>query len=408
MSTAWTSSVWGQGRRAISVTRKLQQGEDECFVCRDDVPASVGLRPCGHKLCAVCVENMRAKNIFKADKGVKCPFCRQFVEGYELLDEQSEYADALRSLLEEANRAAVVAATARGQALASSVTHAELVAAGSGKDWHPMPELRHDWTCPSCSEANAFWRTGCRTCGAGGPHPKPLKPANPMSNEAELVACLTVASHALFAKAITEAGMTLTHTGLAESDPKRVAAALKNRSADRLLRFVAVLADPDHFQACCLHPTGTFSVQNLAEAAVRLREAMAAVPSAATALASFRRTFKGLDPAGLLLYVALPMMLELSKHNLATYVMQKLIVAAAPHEIVDVGEALAPYVITLLNSNNGRFTPLRTLEVLADRCRDGAEWRSAAAIRAAGPIARLVLDTPEEIMHLATQHFGVV
>jgi hypothetical protein len=28
------------------------------------------------------VEQLRAKNVFKADKGVKCPFCRAYIESY--------------------------------------------------------------------------------------------------------------------------------------------------------------------------------------------------------------------------------------------------------------------------------------------------------------------------------------
>lgn len=87
-TTAWTATVWGQGKLAMAVhrQRKLREGEEECFVCRNDVPASVALQPCGHKVCVACVENLRAKNIFRADKGVTCPFCRQPVEHYDPVD----------------------------------------------------------------------------------------------------------------------------------------------------------------------------------------------------------------------------------------------------------------------------------------------------------------------------------
>ena len=54
---------------------------------RADVPISVGLRPCDHKVCFACVENLRAKNIFKQDKGIKCPFCRAYVDEYYSLQE---------------------------------------------------------------------------------------------------------------------------------------------------------------------------------------------------------------------------------------------------------------------------------------------------------------------------------
>lgn len=67
-----TATVWGQGRAAISLSSmagKVQDGEEECMICRDDVPACVSFQPCSHAVCFACVENMRAKNIFK----VRCP-----------------------------------------------------------------------------------------------------------------------------------------------------------------------------------------------------------------------------------------------------------------------------------------------------------------------------------------------
>ena len=86
-TSAWTATVWGQGKSALLATkqRKLRDGEEECFVCRNDVPASVCLLPCTHKVCVACVENLRAKNIFKSDAGVKCPFCRAFIDQYDIV-----------------------------------------------------------------------------------------------------------------------------------------------------------------------------------------------------------------------------------------------------------------------------------------------------------------------------------
>ena len=82
--SAWTATVWGGAQKAMlaSTARKLQPGEDECMICRDDVPASVKFISCGHTACFFCVEQLRAKNVFKADKGVKCPFCRAYIESY--------------------------------------------------------------------------------------------------------------------------------------------------------------------------------------------------------------------------------------------------------------------------------------------------------------------------------------
>ncbi len=66
--TSVTATVWGQGREAVSLSNlagELKEGEEECMICRDDVPACVSFKPCSHAVCFACVENMRAKNIFK-------------------------------------------------------------------------------------------------------------------------------------------------------------------------------------------------------------------------------------------------------------------------------------------------------------------------------------------------------
>jgi hypothetical protein len=69
MSTAVTASVWGQGLAAIKLSalasRGMQEGDEECHICRDDIPATIAFVPCKHKVCFNCMENMRAKNIFK-------------------------------------------------------------------------------------------------------------------------------------------------------------------------------------------------------------------------------------------------------------------------------------------------------------------------------------------------------
>jgi hypothetical protein len=67
-TSAHTASVWGNGKAALIAAshRKLEAGDEECMICRsDDVPASVSLLPCKHLVCIACVENMRAKNVFK-------------------------------------------------------------------------------------------------------------------------------------------------------------------------------------------------------------------------------------------------------------------------------------------------------------------------------------------------------
>ena len=42
----------------------------------------VKLQPCQHEICLGCCNAMRANVVFKADAGLKCPFCRDYVDGF--------------------------------------------------------------------------------------------------------------------------------------------------------------------------------------------------------------------------------------------------------------------------------------------------------------------------------------
>ncbi|XP_024400728.1 uncharacterized protein [Physcomitrium patens] len=57
--------------------------DDSCDICMgEDGACDIWFSPCGHKACASCVQKMRIANVYKADKGVRCPFCRQVIESY--------------------------------------------------------------------------------------------------------------------------------------------------------------------------------------------------------------------------------------------------------------------------------------------------------------------------------------
>lgn len=65
---AW-GGVWGSSNaaNAVGTLKKAANEDEECFICANNVAATVLLKPCGHKFCPVCVSNMRAKNIFRKD-----------------------------------------------------------------------------------------------------------------------------------------------------------------------------------------------------------------------------------------------------------------------------------------------------------------------------------------------------
>ena len=114
MKSAWGVNAWGVKQADASV-EEIKPGQTECNLCSAG-PEAVTFQPCDHRACRACVNKLRAVNIFKvqlrlfiltfilltanllldvairiakvwivmpqADKGIRCPWCRQFVEGF--------------------------------------------------------------------------------------------------------------------------------------------------------------------------------------------------------------------------------------------------------------------------------------------------------------------------------------
>ena len=104
------AGVWGRPVHAeAEVEQDILDSDFACSICFTK-PQSVRFRPCKHAACKTCVDSLRRTNIFKvcncnsitsilsdlpqptfkfplqADAGVKCPYCRGYVEGYEPLE----------------------------------------------------------------------------------------------------------------------------------------------------------------------------------------------------------------------------------------------------------------------------------------------------------------------------------
>ncbi|CAI5522681.1 unnamed protein product [Closterium sp. Naga37s-1] len=81
--TAHDSLVDGL-RSSLKLDEEKSEGSDGefCAICCEDTSADLYFVPCRHKSCADCVQKLRQSAVYKADKGVRCPFCRQIVESY--------------------------------------------------------------------------------------------------------------------------------------------------------------------------------------------------------------------------------------------------------------------------------------------------------------------------------------
>ncbi|GIL45827.1 hypothetical protein Vafri_2965 [Volvox africanus] len=269
-SSVWTATVWGQGKAAIlaATNRKIQPGEEECHICKDDVPASVTLRPCGHMVCFGCVENLRAKNIFRADKGVKCPFCRQYVTQYEPCN--SADPEQVR-LLNEANRAAAFAMAGRAPIANGAPNASRTVSA--------VP-VEESWMCNSCRCLNLAHRDECSSCGRANPRPKQATVSTRSKDllkcsDEEILGYMFERGQPFFARCYSEAGLMFSQGRIyTDADtPKRILNAFKQRGEERLMRLVKVLANSETFLEVATHSNSNYGLQTLVEATLKIREA---------------------------------------------------------------------------------------------------------------------------------------
>ncbi|KAI8472642.1 MAG: hypothetical protein J3K34DRAFT_203759 [Monoraphidium minutum] len=290
MSTMHTASVWGQGRAAVTLSMaagKVKDGEEECMICRDDVPACVSFQPCSHAVCFACVENMRAKNIFKADKGVKCPFCRAYIDGYKSLIGGDP---SVLAFLEKANKAASTAAQARAimerkAAAAARAALADGRAAYSGgrpnapsSAYHSAVSSADDrWNCNGCGGQNYVWREFCSKCRR--PNPSPPSALNFNKKDVlklapdEIVALIREKGGLGLARPLLDMGVNVDAFKIMGSTAS-VVEAIQTNGLERLLRVYAALADPDRLKEASLSLNGNFGVQRLLEAGAKLRTAM--------------------------------------------------------------------------------------------------------------------------------------
>jgi hypothetical protein len=62
--SAWTAGIWRTGSDYIDESMMLVNGAEECSLCQDCF-VNVKLNPCGHEMCLMCCNRIRASNIFR-------------------------------------------------------------------------------------------------------------------------------------------------------------------------------------------------------------------------------------------------------------------------------------------------------------------------------------------------------
>ena len=90
-ANAWAVAAWGKGATdPEEEAPQLKEGEEECVICLERAE-QVTFQPCKHGACHICVDKLRAANIFKVILLLLCDWRRG------LLSELSAIASQCRA-----------------------------------------------------------------------------------------------------------------------------------------------------------------------------------------------------------------------------------------------------------------------------------------------------------------------
>ncbi|BDA44940.1 hypothetical protein COCOBI_06-4190 [Coccomyxa sp. Obi] len=407
---AWGGKVWGS-EAAIS-TRELKEGESACCICFN-APEEIRFSPCKHAVCQPCLDRLRQANIFKADPGIKCPFCRQFVEAYVPIDGRGVNDSAA---LVEANRAARAAAVAR---LPVAVKKQAAV-----QDAVQAPQ---DWECTKCQNINFSTRPKCNKCGQPGPKSRQMPPPGQTSVRKDVLKCTDAEirdsahekMHPNFQQAFDEAGVP--HVaglppGTVGGSADTVIAAMAKRGQERLNHIIRVLSEHGHLKELTTAFFGNYTLQDLLDATHKLRQAAAKLRARNTASSSDIEHMLGFsDGQDSLIRLArgiVTAMPEGATNKQGFYVVAKLLEVGEPADLLPLAAKVfpeGPQLTADLHSSES-WRGIKVMVSLVEAMSDLALQRghmSAAAMGMLESLCGLYLKDEQQILKMANhRHYG--
>ncbi|KAL4435864.1 hypothetical protein ABPG77_000626 [Micractinium sp. CCAP 211/92] len=390
---AWAArSAWGGGVGGSSAERsRLPKGEEDCHICGADSPVEIKLQPCNHELCLGCVNSMRNANILRPDAGLKCPFCREFVDGFT---DMNGRRDTIRELV-EANQAARKSMLARRsgaeKAVLMGVPDPQRLVPPVAPRREAPPAAEPGWTCLHCRHVNQGGKTECARCRADNPaHPRASVCKDPLTaSEEELIRAACERHHPGLNRAFLEAG-TPWSNGAISGSPDAIRRALRSQGHERLMRVVHVLTTSRQLERVATDLFGNYAIQNLLEALHLLRqqavelqkqgppplEAFTALPtnSPCKAIKSFSEVLRSLVPS-------LP---QLAASEYGVHVLLKVLKLGSPLEVVYVAEQAAPRMMEWVLAKDGTLFACQLVERLSIVASESTPSNAAKATEALG------------------------
>ncbi|GMH37009.1 hypothetical protein BSKO_04882 [Bryopsis sp. KO-2023] len=358
-------SVWGKpkfGQVDGPAGSDSLAGLDTCMICCADVRVSVFFKPCGHKMCYCCVEQTRIRNIYKADKGVKCPFCRQYIEEFVSLSGEAREVDNLN----QANVAAAKAAAARAPD--------EIALMG---DDDCLAQRR--WKCFHCNQSqNPGTSDMCIQCGRLKPEvvvPQPPKGKDLMKYSVdEILAACKAKWHPNLNKAFVEAGVPISY-GKVNGDTESIVNALKKNGQEKLVMIVRTVTGSRRMHDLCQNLFGNYTVQDLMDAMAKLREVAREGRKHGVPDRAFEELAGPENAFGMLVEAMFENLAEMSGHQTCFYVVQRMISLCDPGELCALGARLIPQCAEIACNDKGCHVInnlLQRLNEIQDFCDDAA------------------------------------
>ncbi|EIE21695.1 hypothetical protein COCSUDRAFT_67012 [Coccomyxa subellipsoidea C-169] len=341
-----------------------------------------------------------------ADAGIKCPFCRQFVEGYFPINDGAGKGNPA---LVEANRAARAAAVARQPVVVKKQAAVHDVLPPS------------DWECAKCQNINFSARSKCNKCGQPGPKGAPAiihgAPSGDVlkCTDKELRDCALEKMHPNFQQAFQEAG-TPAQTGLVPGavggNADSVIAAMSKRGQDRLHHVIRILAEKGHVKELATAFYGNYTVQDLLDATHKFRQAAAKLRARKTAASQDIERMLGFsdgqDSLGRMARGIAGAMPEGAMHKQGIYVVLKLLEVGDCADILPLASKLfpgGPKLTTDLHSPEAwRGVKIMTglVDAMSELAHQGGHM-SAAAMGLLDSLCGLYLKDEQAVIKLA-QH----
>ncbi|KAK9811218.1 hypothetical protein WJX72_000146 [[Myrmecia] bisecta] len=364
-------SVWGRVHAAAHQAddhKELKDGEEECGICLS-FATELKFKPCGHHACSNCLPQLRRANIFKADAGIKCPFCRQYIDQYEPLDARTLKDERARSLIHEANMAAKAAAMKRD----SSNQQAPAAEA------RPPPSVaqQDNWECTSCDNLNFGSRTKCNRCNAAPPTRTSSsgglgttfvtsKDLMQCSHE-EILVFATQKLHPNLNRAFAEAGTPYVDNRVGGSR-ETILAALAKKGQDKLVRIAHLLASCRHVPDLATHFYGNYTLQDLLDATAKLRGVAEQLRTQGKHPPEVMNRLAGgagqQDAFGELVAAVTPEAARISTHINGTFVVQKCVALGSAAEQVALGRELLKAGLKLMEDQKSMHVMTKLVEGL--------------------------------------------